>query len=284
MEMGKKILRGWGYTIVLLISAASFAPPPSWAAGKAMNSDEKEFPEPLLDAGKKDGYCDPNFYQGEALRAHPERVTTPDSNSRVIRIQIGQVVLYGSPVGNDSSGKRSLAIAAKNNVGAEAKYCTFYVSGGNDKPGELFIQRSLLNQDPRTILDRKINGRPITDEEVGSIYYGVVGKTFYQDNASGRPEYEPSMLSCLRDYRFLNVGCDGMKHRGPTVFAMLLSFSGCAPWRSAVIANLLWDSNGVPFQVRYDAASTAWKQGQGPLADFQARAASIQLQAYFSEI
>jgi hypothetical protein len=59
-----------------------------------------------------------------------------------------------------------------------------------------------------------------------------------------------SFLSCLENNKILIMGCNAQMHRGPTVFGMLLSFSGCSAEHSAEIVNSLWGLNGVKAEVR----------------------------------
>ena len=52
------------------------------------------------------------------------------------------------------------------------------------------------------------------------------------------------MIACLADHRYLAFGCNGMKERGPAVFAALLALSGCSPARSDEITAALWPDKG----------------------------------------
>ncbi len=58
------------------------------------------------------------------------------------------------------------------------------------------------------------------------------------------------------------MGCDEMKHRGPTAFAMFLSFEGCSPEHSVEIANRLWGENGVSAATRQTVARKGFELGR----------------------
>ena len=60
----------------------------------------------------------------------------------------------------------------------------------------------------------------------------------------------PSFLSCAENRHYLALGCNSMAHRGPTVFGMLLAFSGCTPEHSLEIVNHIWGQNGVSDETR----------------------------------
>ena len=59
-----------------------------------------------------------------------------------------------------------------------------------------------------------------------------------------------NFVSCAAEAGYIAIGCDGMKHRGPTVMAMLLAYSGCTPDHAATIATQIWGNNGITTQMR----------------------------------
>ena len=71
-----------------------------------------------------------------------------------------------------------------------------------------------------------------------------------------------SFVSCAIDHGYIAMGCDGMKHRGPSVFAMLLAYSGCSAKNAATIANKLWGLNFVKEATREAIAEKAFEMGQ----------------------
>jgi hypothetical protein len=52
-----------------------------------------------------------------------------------------------------------------------------------------------------------------------------------------------------------------MAHRGPTVFGMLLAYSGCSAEHSLEITNQIWGLNGVKRKVRLAIIRKAYELG-----------------------
>jgi hypothetical protein len=69
------------------------------------------------------------------------------------------------------------------------------------------------------------------------------------------------MVECAVDQGYLAVGCDGMKHRGPSVFAMFLAYSGCEAKNAAKIANKIWGLDTVPENTRLGIAKAGYELG-----------------------
>ncbi len=59
-----------------------------------------------------------------------------------------------------------------------------------------------------------------------------------------------NFLNCAKEEKYIALGCNEMMHRGPTVFGMLLAFSGCEPEHALEIVNQTWGLNGVKRKVR----------------------------------
>ncbi len=70
-----------------------------------------------------------------------------------------------------------------------------------------------------------------------------------------------SIPEIAKNSGYLAVGCDSQKHRGPTVFGMLLAFSGCTPEQSATIVNTVWSLNKVPADLRLEIIQRAFDLG-----------------------
>lgn len=72
----------------------------------------------------------------------------------------------------------------------------------------------------------------------------------------------PQMLSCLQEQRFLALGCNGERHRGPTEFGLMLSIAGCRPEQSLEIVKKFWGS-AISDEVRLGVYRTGYEFGSG---------------------
>lgn len=140
--------------------------------------------------------------------------------------------LAGLAVGDsDTSATKSLALSLDT---LDKKYCTFYFNDGNQLAAELF------------------HYQPIKTNPI----FSSSPKEFEQKVLPLLPQ----MIGCL-DEGYLALGCDGMKHRGPSVFSMLLSVSGCSPERSADLVEYLWSKNFVSHETRVGIARVGFEYG-----------------------
>jgi hypothetical protein len=73
-------------------------------------------------------------------------------------------------------------------------------------------------------------------------------------------ELEHMILTAER-HGYLAFGCDGNKHRGPSVFAMFLCLAGIPPKEATKAANEFFGSNFVMFFVRKRIAKLGWEHG-----------------------
>jgi hypothetical protein len=121
-------------------------------------------------------------------------------------------------------------------VGYPQGYCTWYVNDANPVAAYAFNFHPLPHPTAES-------------EKIAEIYITEMASSFHQDKTS--------FLSCAEQFGYLGLGCDGMMHRGPTLFAMLLSYAGCSPEHSTEIANRIWGENGVPSKTRIAAAKRA---------------------------
>ena len=77
-------------------------------------------------------------------------------------------------------------------------------------------------------------------------------------NLSGFEDFMEEMISsgnfesCVKENHFLALGCNEMKHRGPTAMGMVLTFAGCSAQEASNIVNTLWGLNGVAESVRLE--------------------------------
>ena len=93
----------------------------------------------------------------------------------------------------------------------------------------------------------------MTEKEAVAEFMNILEKTF--DSSS------TSFLSCASEQHYIALGCNGMRHRGPTVFGMLLAFSGCSPKNALEISNQIWGLNGVKRKVRLAVIEKAYELG-----------------------
>lgn len=70
---------------------------------------------------------------------------------------------------------------------------------------------------------------------------------------------QESFLLCAEKRNFISMGCNVMQHRGPTAFAMFLSFAGCTSSHATQIANQIWGLNWVV--ARGGLAQSAYELG-----------------------
>lgn len=75
------------------------------------------------------------------------------------------------------------------------------------------------------------------------------------------PERPRNFINALETDSFLALGCDAERHRGPTVFGMVLAASGCSSQQAAEIVNTVWGLNTVPEDLRLEIIERASKIG-----------------------
>ncbi len=144
--------------------------------------------------------------------------------------KIGQLTLAGMAVGN-SNVSDVIGVAKKySTAGTRDKYCTWYLNDGNKEASQEFDYNPLP----------KPTGSQY--DSMSKKWMSIVGDEFDQEALS--------FVSCAEDFKYIGMGCDGQKHRGPTVFGMLLSYAGCSPANSVAIVNKIWGENGITPQMR----------------------------------
>ncbi len=200
----------------------------------AKNPAEIETPPPSTEPL----YCNPKTFK---------LFHTPDQERpllwRQFRIKIGQVSFHGLGVGS-SSASQLKSLAEESQVPAEKKSCTWYFNNF----------RSFWDERARTefnwsYVDRNAKVAPAGKsiaEATGDLYLEKIGPSFSLNTNN--------FLNCMAEERYLALGCAGMEHRGPGVFAMLLSYLGCSPKNSVAIVNSIWGANGIPLENRLEIA------------------------------
>jgi hypothetical protein len=185
---------------------------------------------PLLVCAQEPLYCLPkNFYALEQKK-----------DIRIIRghtFKLGQVELLGAAIGLTSRK----VLVHNSPATTYENYCTWYFNEGNPLAEKDFNHYYVTN--PKSL-----------DTDSGpKEYRQVLSDQFAQTPIS--------FLNCIEKYKYLAMGCNGQMHRGPTVFGMLLSFSGCQPAHAAEIVNTLWGLNGVSADVRLSIITEAYRMG-----------------------
>ncbi|MBC7458344.1 MAG: hypothetical protein H7235_08710, partial [Bdellovibrionaceae bacterium] len=168
-------------------------------------------------------YCNPKNFIAKEVDPH-------ESILRDHAFQMGQVLIVGGAIGYSNSGKVIEFVENYSDASPVEKYCTWYFNEGNDNASAKFNHFYVTNP------------RKVTVTSGPKEYRQVLKDQFAQAKTS--------FLSCIEKHKILVMGCNGQMHRGPTVFGMMLSFSGCSSKNSLSIVNELWGQNGVQPEVR----------------------------------
>ncbi|MGE3973250.1 MAG: hypothetical protein AB7F59_01855 [Bdellovibrionales bacterium] len=214
------------FTLSLVMTSQGHA----MGSGKVKPPTEKE----VLDPGEP-AYCDPKTFLEKEVKADLKDM----DNAHLFKV--GNITILGLGVGNSDAKAIKNFAAARSTASASQNYCTWYYNKGNDEAEEDFTHIYLTNPKDLTTTS-------------GPREYGTKLKDQF---ANARTSY----LSCLADHKYIAFGCNGMKHRGPSVFAMILAYSGCSPTRAAKIVNVVWGLNGVDEPVRLSIATEGKKLG-----------------------
>lgn len=185
--------------------------------------------------------AEPRFCEPEAFLRHEVAQSSPAKRLHLFRL--GRVKLAGLGVGSSENGDvRELARENSEARGSEG-FCTWYLNRKDEEAVRTFNWRYL----PRPERDG-------TADEIAAQYERILAGAFSGDATS--------FLSCVEQYGYLALGCDEMKHRGPTAFAMFLSFVGCSPEHSVEIVNRRWGENGVTPATRLAVARKGEELGR----------------------
>lgn len=163
------------------------------------------------------------------------------SAERVNIFQIGRLRLAGMPVGTLGTDRVREIAEDFSRARARDRFCTWYVNVSSLEAADEFFHRP----------------PPAPASPVAGKFKNEYMKILEQDFGSGRE----SFLHCAEKFDYVAIGCDVMRHRGPTVFAMFLSFSGCTPYHATRIANQYWGLNWIPFWVRSGIVQGAYEHG-----------------------
>jgi hypothetical protein len=186
-------------------------------------------------------YCNPKNFRSKEVDPH-------ESILRDHAFQMGKVMIVGGAIGYSNSTKIGEFVENYSDASAADKYCTWYFNEGNDNAAEKFNHLYVTNP------------KKVTATSGAKEYRQVLKDQFAKSKTS--------FLSCIEKHKILVMGCNGQMHRGPTVFGMMLSFSGCSSKNSLAIVNDLWGKNGVKPEVRQAIIEEGFKMGS---EDLQAR-------------
>ncbi len=142
---------------------------------------------------------------------------------RAYVFKIGKISLAGLAVGTSDAHQ----VEEMNQRFGGRNSCVWYLNKGNKKAQESFSHYPLPYPSERADLGRFEDFM----EEIIS---------------SGKFE------SCIKKDHYLALGCNEMKHRGPTAMGMILAFAGCTAEEASNIVNGLWGLNGVDESVRLE--------------------------------
>jgi hypothetical protein len=185
------------------------------------------------------GYCDPAAFSKYEI-ANPAQGL--DGLERLRAYRLGNVVLAGLAVGH-SRDYAVRELAKRYAPGAAPdKYCTWYINKGNHEAERTFDHHYVPN--PKGLNER-------------------TGPPAFMSELEGSFDHDAtSFVACAEKYGYIAEGCNGQRHRGPTLFGMILAYSGCTPEHSAEIANAIWGLNDVAPEVRLAIIRAAYELGR----------------------
>ena len=209
-----------------------------FAVGAAAKERKTEPAPTPLEAGEPP-YCDFQVFKRAA-----EVVPDGDGLRREHAFRLGKVVLVGLAVGDSRPDdvQRLSERYSSPKAGVPQKYCTWYLNKGEAAQERLFNWQYVEN--PRDM-------RP------------AEAAVQYAARLNGIFDAAPvSFLSCAQAHGYIALGCNGMKHRGPSVMAMLLAYTGCTPKHALDIANYFWGSHGVSDETRTAVIGEGYELGK----------------------
>ena len=226
---------------IALVLGPWILPPEVRAASKSINLASSEI-EP--------SYCDPAQFDETEIPLEGEGKGQTSVLTRVHAFRLGKVTLVGLGVGN-SPVKEVIELSKRLAPGNKASnYCTWYLNHAkSDKDSNKKLAAT-------TFMQRNIEKNPIamTEEEAQTTFMKVLSTSFDQDTVN--------FVSCAAEQNYLALGCNEMMHRGPTVFGMILAFSGCSPAHALEIVDQTWGLNRVKRKVRLAVIQKAYQLGQ----------------------
>jgi hypothetical protein len=179
----------------------------------------------------------------------------PDTKPQLKNIhafKLGDVTLVGVGVGKSDPNLIKKLAKTISPQSEKSKYCTWFLN----KPKKVSpdVETALKND----FIWKQIKSNPAK--------FGVSEKTRLADEfttavESSFTDNTPSFLSCAKEAKYLAMGCNGMKHRGPSVLGMVLAYSGCSTESALRIVNSIWGQNGVEDEVRRTIIEKGYQLG-----------------------
>ena len=168
-------------------------------------------------------YCDPKVFFSKEVK-----LTSNIERAHVYKL--GETLLMGAAVGSSKAEDLIQFESEHSDATTSEKYCTWYFNEGNGDAEKSFTHIYLNNP------------KGLTTVTGPAEFSSKLKEVFANDSVN--------FLKCATEHNYIAMGCNGQKHRGPTVFGMLLAFSGCSPENAATIVNTTWGLNGVQAEVR----------------------------------
>lgn len=187
-------------------------------------------------AGEPSRAAEPAYCNPATFKNYEVKYTGPNP-VRFHSYKIGKLILAGMGVGQSKAQDvANVALSADPTTKSE-HYCTWYFNDGNTEAQKAF----------RWIDLPKPSGSNTT--AMTKSWLGLLAKEF--------SETPTSFVSCAVKHGYIGQGCNGMKHRGPSVHAMILAYAGCSPQNATKIANQVWGENGIGVPMREALAKAA---------------------------
>ncbi len=155
--------------------------------------------------------------------------------------QLGSLTLAGLAVGHSDTDSVVRLANTFSEANQSQNYCTWYFNKGNADAEMAFNHHYVSSP--------MFKSPKIAEQYRERLEYMFLGKG------------ENTIGSCAVNQNYIAMGCNGQKHRGPSVFAMFLSFAGCSPESATKIANKTWNKNFVPKKTRTAIAKVGWDFG-----------------------
>ncbi len=194
------------------------------------------------------GYCNAKTFERLEVFDYQDVLGKGDAIHRQHVFKLGQIVLTGVAIGASKTGSIEKIAIHYSPHSSNDQFCTWYLNIPSAQfPAGYDAERAFLYAPIRP------NPRYMAVKEGVAAFEAAIGSQFSDSH--------PSFVSCLAKHSYLALGCNSMKHRGPSVFGMLLSYSGCEPESSLQIVNSIWGANGVDDHVRLAIIRWAFDYG-----------------------
>lgn len=187
-------------------------------------------------AADEPAYCRPEVFLAQEVT--PEKGKADLLPNRLRAFRLGKTLLVGASVFmSDAMGELA---KANSTAGPDAGFCTWYLNKGR----------------PYSQMD--FNWRYVENPKRMSAHSA---KDWMEELSSSFGTDPVSFVSCAERHGYIAGGCNSQSHRGPTLFGMILAYSGCSPENAAQITNSLWGLNSVSEEVRLAIIRAAYELG-----------------------